>query len=161
MFSHKKYLLLTAIIAAIFYTLFILLPVFTVPGNDIAFQLSIYSPGDFVLMAFLALLVGLSTSLSIFSIKHGTRRLSAVPVGNTALSGASGIFAAVAGTAACVSCLGWLFAIFGLGIGSVFFVLKYQIYFLFGTLLLMFISLYFISKKVVQSDCGCAPKETK
>lgn len=48
--GEQNYFLLFSSSAAIFFGLFILTPVTTIPDNDIKFQLSIYSSKDYVLM---------------------------------------------------------------------------------------------------------------
>lgn len=63
--------------------------------------------------------------------------------------------AAIVGTAACASCLAFLFGIAGLGIGSVAFVLKYQTFFLFGSIALIVLSLYFTAGKVNKHCVSC------
>lgn len=67
----------------------------------------------------------------------------------------AGIFAAVVGTASCLSCLVALLGLVGLGVGSALFILKNQSYFLLGAIALMLISLYFAARKVDRVCNSC------
>jgi len=145
--KKRNYLLLFIGISIAFYGLFILIPVIVIAGNDIAFQLSILSAQDIILMAFLAGMIGLTFSLQVYSYKQ---RVCSTPksVAQGAATGISGVFAAIVGTAFCASCLIPLFAAIGIGSGGVFFVLENNTYFVLGAIALMIISLYFAAKKV-------------
>jgi len=102
------------------------------------------------------MLVGLNLALQVYSFKQrgGTQKIPQSVMGGT-VSGLSGIFGAVVGTAACASCLASLFGIIGLGTGSVFFVLKNQSYFLIGAIAVMLISLYFAARKINKICQSC------
>jgi len=147
--KKRNYALLVFIVAVPFFGLFILIPVITIPGNSFQFQLSIFRTRDYVLMAFLAVLVGLNFALQIYSFaqRKKQQKFSQPAMGGIA-AGVSGVFGAIVGTAVCASCLASLFGLIGLGTGSVFFVLQNQLYFLLGAIALMFVSLYFAAKKV-------------
>jgi len=154
--KNSKYQLLFAVTTVVFFCFFILIPLVTIPGNDLKFQLGIFRTRDYVLMAFLAVLVGLNLALQVYSFKQrgGTQKIPQSVMGGT-VSGLSGIFGAVVGTAACASCLASLFGIIGLGTGSVFFVLKNQSYFLIGAIAVMLISLYFAARKINKICQSC------
>lgn len=147
--GERKYITIFFSLTVFFLGLFIFIPVVTIPGNTLAFQLSIFQLQDYLLITFLALLVGLNFSMNIYTWKR-QRRLAAISksTASGATAGVSGAFAAVVGSATCASCLAVLFGFMGLGIGSVAFVLKYQIYFLLGAIALVVISLYFTARKV-------------
>ena len=148
-FKERYYFLTFILIAIAFYGLFILVPVATIPGNDVKFQLSIYSQKDYILMLLLSVLVGLSVSLQVYIFKKQKEERDLVQSsGQVAVSGISGMFGAIVGTAACASCLAFFFGLIGLGAGSTLFVLNNQSYFLVGAIILLIISLYFASKKV-------------
>lgn len=149
-FTEKIYILLALIMAAFFFDLFIFIPVFTIPGNDLKFQLSIYTRENYIFMSLLATLVGVTFAMQIYEARKqkALRKFLPPVLKGTVLSGASGIFGSILGTASCASCLAFLFGLIGLGAGSVFFVLKNQSYFLFGAIVLMLISLYFSARKI-------------
>jgi hypothetical protein len=154
--KKPSYLFLCVGIAVAFFALFIAIPVFTIPGNNLVFQLSIFRTQDYALMIFLAVLVGLNIAMQAYIWKKQRERgdISQSVVQGT-VSGAMGIFGTVVGTAACASCLASLFGLIGLGTGSVFFVLKNQPYFLLGAVLLMLISLYFVAIKINRVCNSC------
>lgn len=148
-FKERNYFLAFVLIAMVFFGLFIYIPVVTIPGNDIAFQLSIYSRKDYALMVLLAILVGLNFPLQIYSFKKQKEQQGLLKsAGQVSVSGISGVFGAVVGTAACASCLAFFFGLIGLGAGSVYFVLKNQLYFLIAAIIVMLISLYFTARKI-------------
>ncbi len=148
-FKERNYFLAFALIAILFFGLFVFIPVVTIPGNDLRFQLSIYSQRDYILMFLLAALVGLNFLFQIYSFKKQKEQHDFFnSAGQVAVSGVSGMFGAIVGTAACASCLAFLFGLIGLGTGSVFFVLNNQTYFLVGAIALMLVSLYFTARKV-------------
>lgn len=154
--KKPNYALLVFIAAMLFFGLFILIPVITIPGNSFQFQLSIFGTRDYVLMAFLAVLVGLNFALQIYSFaqRNKQQKFSQPEMGGIA-AGVSGVFGAVVGTAACASCLASLFGLIGLGTGSVFFVLQNQSYFLIGTIVLMLVLLYFGARRVKRICDSC------
>jgi len=147
--SKKWYLFSFLALVPLMFLFFVYIPVVTIPGNDLGFQLSIYSQRDYILMFLLAALVGLNFLFQIYSFKKQKEQHDFFnSAGQVAVSGVSGVFGAIVGTAACVSCLAFLFGLIGLGTGSVFFVLNNQTYFLVGAIALMLVSLYFTARKV-------------
>lgn len=155
--AEKIYLLLALFAAAFFFGVFIFIPLVTIPGNDLRFQLSIYSRENYILMISLALLVGVTFTTQLYAARqHRTLRKSLPPVlQSVMLSGASSIFGSIVGTASCASCLASLFGLIGLGTGSLFFVLENQSYFLLGAIALMLVSLYFAARKVNRLCSSC------
>lgn len=152
---QPRFALLFIAVALVFFTLFIAIPVVTIPGNSFEFQLSIFRTQDYVLMTLLAILVGLHVAFLAFDwrLRREARQIQRVTQG--AVTGTLGVFGAIVGTAACSSCLAALFSIVGLGTSSVFFVLKNQPYFLLGTIALMLVSLYFTARKVRRICDSC------
>ena len=69
-------------------------------------------------------------------------------VGTSVGGGVSVLFAGVASSAFCVSCLAPLFALFGIGFGGVLFVLQYRFYFVVIIIVLMVISIYLTARKI-------------
>lgn len=150
-------LLICVLSAIISFAIFIALPVFTVPGNTLFYQLKIFRVQDYFLMISLAILIGLNFALQAYGMRQ--QRMSAnratKSVAGGMMSGIIGMFGAMVGTATCASCLAFLFGLIGLGAGTVFFVLQNQVYFLSGSVLAMFVSLYFASRKVNKICDSC------
>lgn len=144
-----------AVVSLGFFVLAVLLPVATITGNSVPFQLSIYAGRDFVLLTILSLLAGLHGALMARSWQQRRSRLAL----SGAASGASGLFAAIVGTAACSSCIASLFGLLGLGAGSVLFVLQYRALFLAAAVAIMLVSLYLTARSAraccsATSGCG-------
>jgi len=154
--ASKGRVLIFAITTIAFFGLFIAIPLVTIPGNDLMFQLKIFRTRDYFIMAFLAMLVGLNVVFQIhtFQQKREKKNLAQSTTAG-ATTGIIGVFAGVVGTAACASCLASLFGLVGLGTGSVLFILKNQSYFLLGAIALMTVSLYFAAKKVNKTCDSC------
>jgi len=145
-----------AITTIAFFALFIIIPLITIPGNDLMFQLNIFRTRDYFIMAFLAILVSLNLIFQIYSFQQKQEQKNLAQSATAgATTGIMGIFAGVVSTAACASCLAALFGLIGLGTGSVFFVLKNQSYFLIGAIALMLVSLYFAARKVNKVCKSC------
>ncbi len=147
--KKKSYLVIFVLLTIAFFALFIAIPVYTIIGNDLAFQLSTYNIYDYLLLTVLSVLSGLMFTLQLYKWKYGrkvcdTTVLFAGSVG----AGVSGIIASIVGTSVCVGCIAPFLAIFGFGFGAVSFVLSYQLYFSLFAILIMLISLYFISKSL-------------
>ncbi|MBI2674750.1 MAG: hypothetical protein HYX22_03390 [Candidatus Yanofskybacteria bacterium] len=156
MLGEQKHVVIVLLFALFFFGLFVFIPVVTTPGNTLAFQLSIFRIQDYFLMICLALLVGLNFSMNIYARR---KQSQSVNISKSAASGTAagfgGAFGAIVGTATCASCLASLFGVVGLGIGSVAFVLKYQTFFLLGSIALVIISVYFTARKINKVCNSC------
>lgn len=151
----QKLLFIFAITSAIFFALFITIPVWTIPANTLSFQLKTFRTQDYFLMTFLSLVVGLNLVLQIYSLRQRKNKDLPQSVLQSTASGGLGVFGAIIGTATCVSCLASLFALVGLGTGGVFFVLQNQTLFLLVAVLVILVSLYFAAKKVNKVCNSC------
>lgn len=136
--------------------LFVLVPVWSVPGNSVDFQLSLFTIGNWVLFVVLALLIALLLTIQTFIFRRAKNATAkAKSLGSTA-TGAAGAYAGILGgvfaTAACSWCVA---AVFGfLGTGTVLFIAQNQLWAVSVAIGIMLVSLYFASKRVVK-DCGC------
>ena len=153
--ASKGRILIFATTTIAFFGLLIIIPFVTIPGNDLMFQLNIFRERDYFIMAFLAILVGLNVVFQIYNFQQKREQKNLAQSATAgATTGIMGIFAGVVGTAACASCLASLFGLIGLGTGSVLFVLKNQLYFLVGAIVVMLISLYYTARKI-NKVCNC------
>ena len=146
-FKNKLYILLFILVSLFFVSLFIFIPVFTVVGNDLSTQLSTFTIDEYLLMLFLALSIGFNFVVQIYIIKNKKSCSTGATTANSTLSSIAGVFGAIIGTAFCPSCLLPLFAIVGLGSGSVFFIFEHQVYFVFASIVFMIVILYFSIRK--------------
>lgn len=143
--SSKKYFGLFLLISVLIVVVYILIPTFTIKGNDLLFQLSVFTLQDWFLIVPLSLLIGLMVTMQIYSYKK-TKKLQA---GKGIVGASSGIIAGLFGTAGCSSCLAALFGF--LGFGNVLFLLEHQVWITIIATSLILVSLYFTSKKIT---CG-------
>lgn len=155
--QHRKYLLLFLFLTIFIFWLLLAIPVKTVPGNDFGFQLSILGWGEIVLLILLSVLTAFSITLNVFSLSHKrSLKTSASMIGQGATGFFSGAVATVFGTATCAYCVS---AIFGfMGVSGVLFLIQYRTVITIGAILLLLISLYFTSQKVLGICTVCHVK---
>lgn len=152
----KTYLLIFSVFALALFAFLIVLPLFTIPGNTLTFQLKIFTARDYLLMTFLSLFAGLNLALFWYGFSQNKKASDASQaVAGGAVSAIAGIFGVVVATASCLGCLVALLGFVGLGVGSALFILKNQSYFLLGAVFLMLISLYFAARKVNKVCNSC------
>lgn len=143
--QRPSYLLLFGGAFLVTLYLLILIPAVSVPGNNFFLQLTLFSPLGWALISFIALLYALFTTMQIYVFRNH-RKVSGV--GASVGGGVSVLFAGVASSAFCVSCLAPLFALFGIGFGGVLFVLQYRFYFVIVIVVLMVASIYLTARKI-------------
>lgn len=154
---YKVWFVGFAIIALI---LFVLVPVWSVPGNDVFFQLSLFTFGNWILFFVLALLIALLLTMQIFIFRRAKNTaIKAKNLGNAA-TGAAGAYAGILGgvfaTAACSWCVAAAFGF--LGTGAVLFIAQNQLWAVLVAVGIMFVSLYFASRSVVRECENCEIK---
>lgn len=149
--SRKHFFVLTLVA----FVTFILIPIFTIPGNDLRFYLTILRPIDYAIYAMLSFVIASVIMLQVYLFKQSRdnkRRLAST------VSGGVGTYSAVLGgllaTAACSSCIAGLLGF--LGAGSVLFIAQNNLAVAGVALLISMFSLYLSSRKV-NGDCqSCA-----
>lgn len=99
------------------FALFVLVPVWSTPGNDIAFQLSIMTPVVYAVMIALSLLNGLVIAMQLHVRRHGVKGKAHAETGG--MFGAFG--ASLLATVGCAACYSSVLALFGLS-GTIFIV---------------------------------------
>lgn len=143
--TKRSFALLFLILFFVFFALFVLIPVWAVPFNTLATQLDIFTARDYAILVLLSSLSSLFITMQAYVMRQ-KRKIEGM---STATAGGIGtLFAGIAGTAFCASCLAPLFAIFGIGFGGVIFVLEYRFYFVVGITLLMLIAIYLTARKI-------------
>ncbi len=146
----KNYFLTFLIITLMFLSAFVLLPVLSIPGNSLSFQLGIFTFWNYVLMILLSGLIGLMISMQIYVYKI---KKSVRGVGRGVVGGFSSIAAGLFGTASCASCVA---AIFGfLGAGTVLFLIEKQWYIVGISLALVLLSIYLTSLNIEKNCETC------
>ena len=147
------YKLLFVGVALAMFAFYMYIPLRVIPGNDIAFQLSLLTPQDYTLLIFLSLLNGLFVTMQVYSIK--VAKTTVQSIGKSVGGSAGALFAGVAGTAFCASCLAPLFALFGIGFSGIVFTLQYRFYFVAVIVASMLVAIYLTSKKIVGACKDC------
>lgn len=145
--SKKWYLLSFLALVPLAFLFFIYIPIRSIPGNNLRFQLSIFSQRDYILTALFSILVSIFLIMQVFVLRNkSTSRTILASIGSGGIASYVATIGAIFGTVACASCL---FAILGfLGASTVFTLLKYQWYVVSGAILVLSVSIYFLSKKV-------------
>lgn len=147
-FGDKRYLFGFLVATFAMFWLMLYIPIRTIPGNDLAFQLSILTPKDWFLFIALPALTALSIVMNVYILnKKRSTQDSVVMVGQGGTGFLSGIIASVFGTATCASCIASFFGF--LGVGGVLFLVEHRTVITTLAIILMFISLYFTSRKVL------------
>ena len=150
--SGTKYLWLFVLSTAFFALFYLVYPVITTPGNDLAFQLSITPWWGLLLISLLAFATGLLVTMQAYIF----RRLKALPAketGGTIVGGASAFLANMFASASCTACVSALFGF--LGLGTILFLLDHRWEIVGGSIVLILISLYFASKRITNHCRGC------
>lgn len=148
-FREKRLLLLFTILTLGTLWFFIYIPVKKVPGNTFFFQISIFTPKDWFFLILLSILTSLSLAMNIFVVRRELKNtLKSSTVGRGGFSVVTGIVGSIFGpTASCASCVGSIFGF--LGVSGVFFLLEYRFYIVIASIVLMLLSLYYTSLRIL------------
>ena len=139
------------VIAFIFF--FIELQVLLTPEPDnISLYFKIWQTNDWLIVSILSVLISLNLIFFIYSIKIKSPELKSTSTG--IIGALSGIFSAILATAWCASCLAVLFSILGISFSTGILFVKYKFLVLIISLILLLISLYFQSKRIMEK-CQC------
>lgn len=153
-FGDKRYLFGFLAAAFAMFWLLLYIPIKTIPGNDLAFQISILTPKDWFLFVSLPALTALSIVMNVYILKKKKSAQDSIAmVGQNGTGFLSGVIASVFGTATCASCVASIFGF--LGVGGVLFLVEHRTIITTGAIILMLISLYFTSKRVLNACKEC------
>ena len=140
-----RYVEWLAVSAAIWFFL-VMIPVWTTPGDDFFFRLSITPPLIIALMVFLSLLNGLLIMMQLYIRKTvRAKKLLRHKVADGAT--AFGIFvSALSATIACAACYSALFAF--LGLGTTTFLVNHRLEVGTFAVVLTLVALYYSAKRI-------------
>ena len=124
----------------------IAIPLLLVPGNDLAFQLSIMPPRDYGTIALLGLLTGVSIMLNLY-VFNRERDKQVKKLGMMSVTGGFGIISSFFGSITCVACASTILGF--LGIGTVTFLLAYRFQIVLLSIIFILLSVYFTSRKIL------------
>jgi hypothetical protein len=151
--AEKRSMRIFLLASAVIFTLLYMIPVWTTPGNDIAFHFSILPKPIFALMVVLALANGLLIAMQFFVRGH-KKQLKDVAKESATFVGIIG--SALAATIACAACYSSLLAF--LGLGASVFIVEHQFYFALAAILLTLVALHYTSKRVLGACDACQIK---
>lgn len=147
-FVHKRFLWTFLVLSAVIYWLLILIPVKSIPGNDLVFQLSLMTLKQHLLFIVLSILTSLSLTMNFYLWTHKKdAKLTLSIFGQGGVGLLSGAIASIFGAVTCAACVSFIFGL--LGVGAVFFLLNYRFHIMVGAIIILVISLYFTSQKVL------------
>ncbi len=153
-FADRKYFLGFLLVAFAMFWLLLYIPIRTIPGNDLFFQISILTPKDWFLLTILPTLTALSVVMNVYILRHKRSiQDGASMIGQGGTGFLSGVIASVFGAATCATCVASIFGF--LGFGGVLFLLQYRTYITTVAIILVLISLYFTSKRALNACESC------
>lgn len=114
-FSRRRDRLAGLLLAVAAFALFVLVPVWTTPGNDVRFQLSLLARGTITAMVLLSV-----TNAILISMHLHLRRVKAKVATQETVGGLAILGSSIIATLGCVSCYSSILSAFGLG-GVIFF----------------------------------------
>lgn len=161
LFDYRSLGVVVLASVAVFALLF-LVPVWTTPGNSIAFEWSLLKPVTLFLLVLLSLTNGLVLGMHAYIKKH---RPEAAKGGyaKKATTFLGMIGSSIAATVACAACYSSLLSLVGLG-GTAF-VVTHKWWFVAFALCLAFLAMHFAAKKIAGGckacDAGACPMPNK
>ncbi len=153
-FRAPRYRALFMLASVGVFALLYMIPVWTTPGNTIAFHASILPPWVFVVMIVLSLLNGLLITMQ-WHVRQAHQRNHVTQNSVKESATVLGILgSALASTMACAACYSSLLALFGLGATA--FIVEYQAYIALFAITLTVVALYYTAKRVENKCAVCA-----
>ncbi len=126
-FGNWKRLVLAAVLSVALFCLLLLIPVWTTPGNDLWFQLSIMDPELIALMATLSAINGVLLVMQGY-VQVSKWRLKQRALGGKEIATTGSVALSVlSASIACTACYSSLIAVFGLGATTFVFTYRYAI----------------------------------
>jgi hypothetical protein len=138
-----------AAIAVVVFALFVLVPVWTTPGNDVLFQLGLFTPSLYALIVTLSVL----NAYVIVQQLHIRKTARAAFGKKHAATGFGIITSSIAATLACASCYSSVLAMFGLG--GTLFIVEHRWWFAAFALGLSLASVYYGSRRIAGGCKTC------
>ncbi len=147
-YATRRDILVGIALAFAAFALFVLVPVWTTPGNDVAFQLSLLTPATIGAMVILAVTNAVLVSMHLHLRRSKANVAARETVGGLALLGSS-----VIATLGCASCYSSLLSAFGLG--GVIFLGKYGGYVSAVVVAISFYAVWMTAKRIDGTCTRC------
>lgn len=157
-FKKKSYFIIFGVFSLILLFLYVFVPIYITPGNDLYFFIQITPWWGFLILICLSLLMGLLISMQIY-IYRNLKKISIKESGSGILAWVSSFISGLFTSATCASCVSVLFAF--LGVSGIFFLLKYRWYISALGFVLVLISIDFSAKRIKNHCDSCKIKVKK
>jgi len=154
--DSKNYVFLFLFFSILMTFIYIFIPVFVVPGNDLKFFLQITPWWGFLIFILLGISVGLLIIMQVYIYKN-LRRISIRGTTGGAIAGFSSVISGIFSSATCASCVSALFS-FLLPTTFILKTLSYRWYISSGGFLLVLFSLFLTSKRIENECKSCKIK---
>ncbi|MBI2675166.1 MAG: hypothetical protein HYX24_01810 [Candidatus Aenigmarchaeota archaeon] len=147
MLSSRKHLAVAVATMAIMVLLSVYIPVLTIPGNTIEFQLSLLTWDTIILTLIFSGLVGISIGMHAYvsAVKISNKGRAVIKTGGT---GFVGVVATLFAGKLCPLCLATIFGLLGLGASSALFVFSYKAEIMALSLVLLLASIYLAGRRI-------------
>ena len=153
-FRERRYQGTALLGALVLFILYVYVPVWVVPGTTLAFELSLISPANYVLLGALALMSGILFSFELYSFRRSRRQgLRAFGAGSTGLL--ASIFGGVITAASCGCGVGILLGVIGIG-GGTLFIATHQMAIVTIMLGIVMVGLYFSARRAAGLCATCS-----
>ena|SRR3989338_11569379 len=154
-FAKRRYIIAVFALMVALASFIVFVPVVTIPGNDILFQLSIMPKSDHLIILLVSFLTAFSLTYNLYLVRRNRNNYSE-SVGNATVSGFAGIASSFFGTITCISCATTIIGV--LGVGTVAFLYQYRPLLATISIAILVVSLYLTSKKVLKLCGSCYVK---
>lgn len=152
--SNRKYLSIWLISTLFFLGVYVFLPVYLTPGNDLDFFLKITPYWQILLLAALAMLMGLVISMQLYIKNALGSGIGAVKIAASgAITSLSSIISGVFSTATCSSCVAAVLGFLGLGSSFAFLLLQYQWQVAALGFIIAIASVHFSARRISSNAC--------
>lgn len=155
-FQRKIYVFGALLTSFFVFVAVITVPLLTVPGNDLAFQLSIMPLRDYVTISILGMLTGISLMFNLYVFRR-ERKQKIEKVGTMSITGGIGVVSSFFGSVTCVACASSILGF--LGLGTVTFLLSYRLPIVLLSSFFIILSIYFTSRKILNLCDVCTIKK--
>ncbi|MBI2564416.1 hypothetical protein HYV79_00300 [Candidatus Woesearchaeota archaeon] len=142
--TSKKHLAIVMLSSLIIISLAVFIPVFTIPGNSLSFQLSLLTWDSLALTILFSLLFGLSIAMHIYASSLNKK----VAIGKKAGTSFVGFIATLFSAKLCPVCLITLFSILGIGGSIPLFLFSHRTTILITSLILLLASISLASRSI-------------
>lgn len=150
MIKSKRQLIITILASIFMLLLAFYIPVLTIPGNSIRFQLSLLTWSYIILLFLFSILFGLSLGLYTYPMASN----NGLAIANSSGAGFSSIVGSLFASKLCPICISTILGIVGLG-SSALFLVSFKNEILIASIMILLISIYFGGKRVVNTCDKC------